>query len=246
MPLSANTVFHFTEKKEDLEGILEHDFKVYYCKEQLYIGRNPMVFRAPMVSFCDIPLSEIKPHIKSYGPYGIGLSKEWAVRSKLNPVIYMEKNSFLSASLIKFLSHYTELIDQRDEASTEAKRAPFDIFRYMKNYQGDLVRRDRDTIKDYRFSDEREWRYVPEFTKAFPMMLIQPYHDHHLVNAEKAIQSESLVFTPNDIKYLIIKDDSEINEFVKFLKYAKWKYDEKDVERLTTRILTSKQIHEDI
>jgi hypothetical protein len=34
-------------------------------------------------------------------------------------------------------------------------------YRFMKNYEGRLVRRNREIIENYRFADEREWRYVP-------------------------------------------------------------------------------------
>jgi hypothetical protein len=34
-------------------------------------------------------------------------------------------------------------------------------YRFMKNYEGRLVRQYLDPIENYRFADEREWRYVP-------------------------------------------------------------------------------------
>jgi hypothetical protein len=96
MGLSSNSIIHFTNSKESLIGILNDNFKLFYCKENIIIGNRTFEFAVPMVSFCDIPLSEVKAHIEKYGKYGIGLTKEWAEKQKLNPVLYIEKDSFLS------------------------------------------------------------------------------------------------------------------------------------------------------
>ncbi len=97
MPLSSNTLIHFTANKEALKGILADNFKLKYCKEVLNWGdKSPMELYVPMVSFCDIPLSQIKEHISRYGHYGIGLTREWAVANKLNPVLYIQPGSSLA------------------------------------------------------------------------------------------------------------------------------------------------------
>jgi hypothetical protein len=76
--------------------------------------------------------------------------------------------------------------------------------------------------------------------------------DHYIIPKNKAecdakLTHLRLEFEPNDIKYIIINDDSEITEFVNHLRVAKGnKYSFHDVERLTTRILTSEQIFGDI
>lgn len=85
MPLSSSSIIHFTNKKAYLKGILENNFHISYCSETVTFGTQNWSFHAPMVSFCDIPLSEVKNHIEKYGSYGIGLTKEWASRNGLNP-----------------------------------------------------------------------------------------------------------------------------------------------------------------
>ena len=84
--LYPETLFHFTDK-EGLFGILATNFRVTFSLERiacrpiggeigstepagLFINR---VFGAPMVSFCDLRLSELRVHMRDYGQYGIGM-----------------------------------------------------------------------------------------------------------------------------------------------------------------------------
>ena len=56
--ISSNTLFHWTNK-DSLIGILKNEFKINYCRENLSLKRDiQMTIRVPLVSFCDIPLSE--------------------------------------------------------------------------------------------------------------------------------------------------------------------------------------------
>ena len=75
--LHPEILFHFTSK-DALYGILKETFKVYYSLERISGKSKPLEFGVPMVSFCDLKLSELKTHIENYGKYGIGLTKEWA------------------------------------------------------------------------------------------------------------------------------------------------------------------------
>jgi len=98
MPVSSNALIHFTNEKERLKSIFLENFRVGYCKETPVVGGFGTACFVPMVSFCDIPLSQIRDHISKYGDYGIGLTREWGIRNKLNPVLYLEPSSFLSES----------------------------------------------------------------------------------------------------------------------------------------------------
>lgn len=244
MSLSSNSIFHLTSSKDSLRGILESNFKIKYCLETIDFGSAASEIRVPMVSFCDIPLSEIKEHISKYGEYGIGLTKEWAEKNKLNPVLYVARNSNLATSYTKALHDFV-LSDTSCEAD-ESDHALTDVLRYIKNYQGDLNRKGK-ISKDYRFSDEREWRYVPPFETKCDMLVGEDYYASNASQVDAPIRDLRLSFEPNDIRYIIIRDESEITEFVNLLRYAKGnKYSHNDVERLTTRLLTTEQIKGDI
>ena len=248
MPLSSNTLIHFTEKKDALKGILADNFHVKYCKESIHFGENSnLIIHVPMVCFCDIPLSQIKNHIANYGHYGIGLTREWAIKNKLNPVLYVQHDSSLAISydqLIKDILKASKKINDKD-----VFKRTMDIARYLKNYEGKPERSGKVIKKKYRFSDEREWRYVPPYSSACKVLYThQTYTKPGIV--EEAIQSMEgyrLKFNPNDVKYIIIKNDKEIGEFIEHLRLAKGKkYSQNIIERLTTRLFTSDQIHKDI
>jgi hypothetical protein len=244
MPLSSNTLIHFTADKESLKGILSENFRVKYCKETIQWGKDSVTaIRVPMVSFCDIPLSQIKDHISKYGHYGIGLTREWAVKNKLNPVLYVQPDSGLAASYYQLLDDIASAEDYFKDKIDVIKRTT-DIARYVKNYEGTLVRKGK-TFRKYRFSDEREWRYVPPPSSKCAMFYMDSKYDENA--AKERIDGFRLKFKPNDVKYIIIKDDGEIGEFIDHLRRAKGnKYTHGDVERLTTRLFTSDQIHKDI
>ncbi len=253
MSLSSNTLIHFTSSAENLKGILSSNFKLSYCKECSVIGGKESTFYVPMVSFCDIPLSQIKKHIIKYGEYGIGMTRDWARRKGLNPVLYMDKSSQLSKSYRTALKYFTsaavakETTEKLEDDHKNAVIALADILGYVKNYENNLVR-GGDTQPEYRFSDEREWRYVPESRSGQLWLIPGKTYDNpgQKDKAQSLAQEHLLEFEPNDIKYIIIKDDSEIRDFIVHLRHAKRKYAHEDVERLTTRILTAQQIREDV
>jgi hypothetical protein len=242
MSLSSNTLTHFTERKEALLGILQENFKIFFCKETVHFGEYTQRFFCPMVSFCDIPMSEIKNHIKKYGNYGIGLTKEWAVKNGLNPVLYVAQHSTLSQSYRTAMRHFVIDKNTATKNTTNEAMALLDIIRYMKNYEGPLERKNQ-SIASYRFSDEREWRYVPKFTKLKEMIATKATYEINQEKYSMIYNNDRLKFEPNDIKYIIIKDDSEIKEIISHLRNAKGRnYSYDDIERLTTRILTIEQI----
>src|ERR1043166_5403919 len=88
-PVSANTLFHFTEKSK-LLNILEKGFFPKYHPEDLSnVTLDKSIYKeayVPMVCFCDLLLSQIKAHIDFYGDYGLGLRKKWGLREGISPI----------------------------------------------------------------------------------------------------------------------------------------------------------------
>ncbi|EPK4167955.1 abortive infection system antitoxin AbiGi family protein [Stenotrophomonas maltophilia] len=245
MALSSNSLIHFTDSLENLLGIMEHGFRVKYCRENFSLKGDEEVLHVPMVSFCDIPFSQIRNHIESYGCYGVGLSKEWAIRNRLNPVLYVQSKSVFAESyyaLMQYL-HDKEKLGKLDK---EPRRLGLEVVRYIKNYEGILRRKGKEP-KQYRFSDEREWRYVPEENTNFPPIYTPEVFEAKTAEvANEGLGNLHLSFSPKDVSYIIISGDHEIKDVSAHLTATKDnEYTSYEKQLLMTRIITNEQIQGD-
>jgi hypothetical protein len=146
-PVSADTLFHFTGSKENLISILTDEFCPHFCLEDLTIlnrsdDNAPFEIAIPMVSFCDLPLSQIGFHLSVYGDYGIGMSKTWARRKGITPVLYLHRDSLIVSRLGKMLNQsFTHPADPN--LLSELDETLFDLACFFKLYEGNLWRQGR-------------------------------------------------------------------------------------------------------
>lgn len=122
------------------------------------------------------------------------------------------------------------------------------MYRYIKNYEGDLTRKNGKTSRDYRFADEKEWRYVPsiadDLMSFVPLDKIKTTEQKAGLNAK--ISNRQLRFGPEDIQYLIVEKDAERSELIEHLENAKHRFDEVIRRRVASRILTADQIENEM
>lgn len=247
MAISTNSIIHYTKDFNSLKSILKEGLKVKYCYERVESSGKKYLHAAfPMVSFCDIPLSQVKTHLDLYGDYGIGLRKEWAKEKGLNPVLYFDQNSEL-INLIRV--EFQRLIEKGSVNEIERKDYAhlFNILAYSKNYQADLERSGK-IIKNYRFYDEREWRYVPNATtlNSAKSWVSEEYYSKDKKKYNDSLNHIRLPFKPEDISYIIVKSDSEIKNITSTIRNIfSVKCTLQEMEILLTRIITSDQIRSD-
>ncbi|MCK5110362.1 MAG: hypothetical protein KAQ94_02490 [Arcobacteraceae bacterium] len=249
--LYPDILFHFTTK-DALLSILESEFTVTYAREKIEGKETTREFAIPMVSFCDLKLSELKVHMEKYGKYGIGLTKEWANRQGLNPVMYVNKyceftDNFNNA-LYKVYPDLSKLRKNKNIIPIQYFQI-LDAYRYMKNYEGTLIR-ENEIFKNFRFADEREWRYVPSLNNKD---VEYPFVAKNNIKYKKQkdeynnkIANIKLTFQPTDIKYLIVENENEIISLINHIKDVKGKFNQKTIDILSSRILTKDQIDNDI
>lgn len=245
MSISSNSILHYTNSIKNLKGIISQGFKLKYCMESTGIRRDVHIAGAfPMVCFCDIPLSQVKNHLDSYGYYGIGLSKDWAISRKLNPVLYLEQNSNLIDKLIKQVG-LTK--NNKGKFNNDYLNDFIHICSFTKNYEGEIVRKGK-KIEDYRFYDEREWRYVPtseELDIASTVIPTEMYLKNK-ASFNNALENIKLEFSHSDISYIILKDEKEISSMTSHLrKIFESRCTSLQLEVLLTKITTVNQILRD-
>lgn len=211
--ISSNTLFHFTSQKKYLISILENGLFVRYSLENyqnLINNKAEIVF--PMTCFCDIPLSHVKRHTKTYGKYAIGLTKDWDMKNKVSPVIYSYPNSettdilnYAFENIDKYFNieveelnnlkynddveKVIEHINKRESNQTKkidnvnANLSHF--IRYIKPYEGRFYR-DNDYLKsNVRFYDEREWRFTPSREFLYDLEIKDSYSKDNYINPVK-------------------------------------------------------------
>lgn len=252
MSLYPTTLFHFTNK-ESLYSILNSNFNISYAREKLIGPNNFREFAVPMVSFCDLKLSELK-YFLNYGKFGIGLTKEWANRNKLSPVMYINRHCDLMDNLITGINGiygHLGLVDNMTQFNNLNKSYLniMNTYRYIKNYEGELWRHGKLEDENYRFADEREWRFVPKLeTESVPpfVAITKIKTTEQKKEFNRKINHLKLLFTPEDIKYLVVENENDITDLINHLQNAKRHFDLETRNRLASRILTSEQIEKDI
>ena len=243
--LSANTLFHFTKNIDNLISILQTNFRPSYCSEKNHFERYEK-WQIPMVCFCDIPLSQIEEHILRYGEYAIGMTKEWAVKNNVNPVLYINDEVELCN---KIKSNYALLIEERNAGSVDSIQFIIDNllyqYAYIKPYQEDVY--DRATGENIikRFYNEREWRYIPIDREASLFNFSCAPVSGQDECLKKNMEQYRLNFEPKDINYIIVSRENEILSVKEQLGEIKERFAPKDIELLTTHIISMERIKED-
>jgi hypothetical protein len=260
MALHPSILFHFTPCFSSLKGILENSFKPSFAREIIRGKKKDdsafeKDFAVPMVSFCDLRISELHEHIENYGHFGIGLTKDWALTQGLHPVFYInEKNRLIPDFLGALDTHFKRTRESTNMDDYREYNSFFRLQAFLKHYQGDLKRAGKTIQRDYLFADEREWRFVPEFEEVHSELAFVGSDVMKKVGWKdewniKIPDKYYLHFQPADVKYLIVENDDQALILIHFLKDVKQlKFDIKNdpISLLSSRILTCEQIWNDI
>lgn len=244
MAISTNSIIHYTNSYKALTSILKEGFRIKYCLECLKLHDNASSAAHPMVSFCDIPLSDSTQHFAAYGRFGIGLSKAWAIAKGVNPVIYIDHNSLFAKCINELI------LERRKNDSNLTAKQKSEILRiksYAKNYSG-LLKRKSVNNPNYRFYDEREWRLVPgeDTISNTNFSISRSNYEKDKDKYNDKLKEFRIMFEPTDISYIIVKDTYQIPLMTNFLRSTysnKCTADELDV--LFSKICSTEQIIND-
>lgn len=246
MTPKSNTLFHFTQNMETLKHILRGGFWPRYCLEDVsWLGYEQHDYVAyPMVCFCEIPLSRISDHVEFYGRFGIGLTRQWAEKNGLNPVFYVSGGNNISGSFRAFNELAT--IKDNDKLTIELKTVMRELLAFTKPTVGKMFYEDRPVEKV--FYQESEWRYVPKQSEVRPYIIKKQHDNEDLRSAlnDKTKEFAMLKIAPSDIRYIFVRQDSDIPEIVNFIQGELDHFTGADQKVLASRVVSLESLHYDM
>ncbi|WP_428224595.1 abortive infection system antitoxin AbiGi family protein [Flavobacterium sp.] len=261
MNLSSNCITHYTNEFSKLTKLLDGVIYGSYCKEILRYNGEVIPRFIPMISFCDMPIKTYTNVSSPYGKFGISLTKKWATENKLTPVLYIDKNSRLIDNLVTSMKNSlttlniaNQILKQNPKNIQITKNITKSLeylsysLMYTKHYEDELEREDFYN-PNYRFYDEREWRYIPEFDCA--VCELKQTEEEFITwrgnTKNKPILNQvKLNFKANDIENIIVENDENRNLLIEVIKKSKLDFTDTSKEILISKILTIKQIEQNL
>lgn len=276
----TTSLFRFSKDFKSLKKVLKNGIYPNYCEEDLSFDNKKFVIGIPMISFCDIPITLLDEHTSRYGVYGIGLSKDWGIMRGVTPTMYIANDAVLRSAHYHIMNDFklTEMVNSQEFkdkmlSETVVRSLPLGMYAktlnaqlqhdvntyivgYMKKYEGEYKGK---PINNY---VENEWRFiVPDTNETKWMWSKKEYDDWRfpkgvIKNVPKPKPTSSLInyqltFTPNDVKYILVKNmefKKRVIEYIKTLKtFGSKDYELTDEDKLdlTTKIITIEQVKED-
>ncbi len=161
--MAEKWIIHFTKHLKDLVRILNsNSLRISYCKEEFIVGTKAKSRAAhPMVCFSQFDLKETRSKKKlTYGDYGVGFLREFAIDRNVSPVIYLPKDSTPARGLGRLLTarRNKEIFN----LSGDLRLAIMQLKCFTKNESGLNSNQGQE---NFNFKDENEWRFVPTETQ---------------------------------------------------------------------------------
>lgn len=239
----TSSVFKFTKDFELLKKILKNGIIPNYCEEDLSFDSTEFCVGIPVSCFCDIPITLLDEHNSRYGNYGIALSKEWALKNGLSPIMYIANPDVLRSVYYHFslnqltINYLQEELNKKQSRHNLAalylgyanlKKAQYEhavnthIIGFLKKYQGEYRNK---PINNY---EENEWRFlVPDKDGTEWFWSRENYQTWRFPNGNKsadkpnpseALKMYTLRYTSEDISYLLVKDDEFKSRLIDYIK----------------------------
>lgn len=218
--VNPDTLFTFSSKIDYIIKPLEQKLlSPRYCVEDInYLKINQLKTAAiPMKCFCDINLHRLNEHISFYGYYGLAFSKEWGMRKHIQPIQYINKESPLCKELSKLLKTALKNKNSVTPELNSLRSFLLHELMYWKPYQGRTKNRVTNKNEIRCFSDECEWRFIPDVKKEgfdqaiFDQEVINSSFFSKMSEAMDGLETISLDFEYDDLKYIIVKSKSDFD-----------------------------------
>jgi len=172
------------------------------------------------------------------------MKQDWAIANGLNPVIYVSQTSHLAKLLIK--STETARIAQAAKSDDSHRETARSIIGYSKPLTGTMIVQAQPVTKT--FYQESEWRFLSANDNMPLFLKKDEFNDQRKrLDANQLAELHGVLrFTPQDVKYLFVEEESDIPDLVNFVNSELNMYPQRDVQTLLTRIISQDTIENDI
>lgn len=274
----TSCIFRFSKEFSSIKKVIKSGIIPNYCEEDLSFDDKQIVIGIPMACFCDIPLTLMEEQNKRYGEYGIGLTKEWALKNEIAPVMYIANDIDLKpyCYINQNIENTSAVVNSKAFSEEYRRKTIFQGFpvamyiqtlelekeqdlcatsvRCFKKYEGQYKNK---PINNYL---ENEWRYIVlESEKIKWKWSKEEYESWRfpsgIKNKKKPAPSSelkefTLTFTPEDVKYILVKDDDSKSKMIEYIKTLQMfggstPIADKDRYDIISKIITMKQVQED-
>lgn len=245
---SANTLFNFMRKRSYLKKILANMAIIprYVDEDIHYLGLSAGNLAIPMTCFCDINMQRIKWHTKKYGKYGIAFHKDWSIQKGIQPIHYINPNSFL---IREYRDSFISAEKYSGDDSEIGKLQDYLLchLAFMKPLYGEIS-----SPFCQNFHDEREWRYVPnmvDISSELPPILWGK-RDNATSRAEfnkglKNCNSSWLKFQCENVRYILLPSEKEFKPIMSYIRSLK-NISEDDKFLLCSKMICLSSLEEDV
>lgn len=220
--MQADTLFTFTTHVDYLITTIRNGMiSPRYCTEDIgYLKiRGLKKIAYPMKCFCDINMHKLDDHLSWYGYYGLAFSKEWGMANQIQPIQYINPTSNLCRDFSEAFSKALKIDPAKQTVAQRAmKNFMLHQLLYYKPYSGLFENRTTGKKAQKCFTDECEWRYIPNVSSAGYQQVLYGEKANNIIrmqqmsNSMSGLAEVSLRFSYSDIKYIIVKDNSDFSK----------------------------------
>ncbi len=218
--VQADTLFTFTNQLDWIIDPLQRKMlSPRYCIENIkYLKISSLKEIAiPMRCFCDINMHRLGDHLNWYGYYGLAFSKEWGMEKGIQPVRYINPESRLRKDFTTAFN--ATLIETKKKCASHKKLQNYILhdMMYCKPYSGRFKNRRTGKSQPKCYTDECEWRFIPDVTVAgydsviYDSNILHPSNINTISDSMDGVAEISLTFDYTDIKYIIVETMDDLN-----------------------------------
>lgn len=191
----SNSFFHYTQKYDVLVAILKNGFIGSYANEQFPKGDGTIGhLYIPMISFCDIPLSQLQYIV--YGNYAIGMSRVWGNDLPLCPVSYFPNNR--RANFTKFIAGCFDNFQRNSSHNSKILGYVKPVKKFKENGYATYRRKDNYIEREWRKIYLKDWLENSEQYVSFKEKNEGPLLNHFIAR-----------FRPSQVDMIVV--DSEVD-----------------------------------